>query len=131
MGNDTLGAMEDFVSRHYRVLFVLLLGTIVILAFYVGMLQGRKEGTSGVILSCTDEVLSSLKIVSPVEAKAEYTAEATAVPDAPQGAFAGSKNGTKYYAPGCAGLERIKPENRVWFKSVEDATLQGYTAAAC
>lgn len=131
MGNGTLGAMEVFVVRHYRVLFALLLGAIVIFAFYVGMLHGRREGTSGVILSCTDEVLSSLKIVSPIETNVEAAVEATATPDAPQGAFAGSKNGTKYYAPGCAGLERIKPENRVWFKSAEDATLQGYTAAAC
>lgn len=123
--------MEALVSRHYRVLFALLLGAIVILAFYVGMLHGRREGTSGVILSCTDEVLSSLKIVSPGETKVEARAEVTAVPDAPQGAFAGSKNGSKYYTPGCAGLERIKPENRVWFKNAEDATLQGYTAAAC
>lgn len=122
--------MEDFLNKYYRVLFGVLLGAIVISSFYVGMLQGRREGSgSGVILSCTDGVLASLAI-KPAKAS-RGTPEASSMLSESSGAFAGSKNGTKYYTPGCAGLERIKPENRIWFTSAEDATLQGYTAAAC
>jgi hypothetical protein len=110
------------------------MAAIVILSFYVGMLEGKRGGGSTVTLSCTDEVLKSLTIHAPLESIA--TLDAPVLPkasstSATEGMFAGSKNGTKYYTPGCAGLDRIKPENIIWFKDAQDATLQGYTAAAC
>ena len=37
-----------------------------------------------------------------------------------------SKNGTKYYLPGCSGIDRIKPENRVFFDTEEQALDAGY-----
>jgi hypothetical protein len=45
----------------------------------------------------------------------------------PAGAYMGSKNGTKYYAPWCASAQRIKPENIVWFESENDALSKGYS----
>lgn len=48
-----------------------------------------------------------------------------------KGNYVGSKNGTKYYTPGCPGTTRIKPENYIWFETVEDATLQGYSKGSC
>lgn len=49
----------------------------------------------------------------------------------PEGAqFLASKNGTRYYLPNCSGAGRIKPENRVWFKTREDAEAAGLTPAA-
>lgn len=47
-----------------------------------------------------------------------------------QGAYVGSKNSTKYHLPWCPGAERIKEENKVWFKTKEDAEKAGYTPAA-
>ncbi len=44
--------------------------------------------------------------------------------------FVASKNGTKYYAPGCPGAARIKAENQVWFGTPEAAEAAGYTLAA-
>lgn len=126
--------MEDFIYRHYRLLFGLSMVAIVILSFYVGMLEGKRGGGAPVTLSCTDEVLKSLSIhaASPgVPMPQEATVPKEAVSEGKQGMFAGSKNGTKYYTPGCAGLDRIKPENIIWFTDAQDATLQGYTAAAC
>ncbi len=43
-----------------------------------------------------------------------------------QGQFVASKNGTKYYFPWCAGANRIKEENKVWFQTAEDAKNAGY-----
>lgn len=40
-----------------------------------------------------------------------------------------SKNGTKYYLPGCAGAERISDANKVWFVSAESARAAGYAPA--
>ena len=43
-----------------------------------------------------------------------------------QGQFVASKNGTKYYFPWCAGANRIKDENKVWFSSADEAKKAGY-----
>ncbi len=42
-------------------------------------------------------------------------------------AFVASKTGEKYYPAGCSGINRIKPENRVYFSSEQDAQDKGYT----
>lgn len=125
--------MEDFIYRHYRLLFGLSMIAIVILSFYVGMLEGKRGGGVPVRLSCTDEVLKGLSIQPSVGVPVPEatTMPKEAVSEGKQGMFAGSKNGTKYYTPGCTGLDRIKPENIIWFTDAQDATLQGYTAAAC
>ncbi len=124
--------MESFLTRQYWVIFGVLMVGLVGLSFYVGMLEGKRSGSSAVVLSCSDELLSK-RALSSLQAVAnpEKNGATPGMSTAPQGAFAGSKNGTKYYTPGCAGLERIKPENIVWFQSAEDATLQGYTPASC
>ncbi|MBP6904531.1 MAG: hypothetical protein KBB91_00555 [Candidatus Pacebacteria bacterium] len=119
--------MGEYLTKYYRFFFGVCMIAIVGLTFYVGILEGRRRGGDQVILSCSDQVLATLKIPTERISSATTTTSTTA----PQGAFAGSKNGTKYYTPGCAGLQRIKPENIVWFQTVEDATLQGYTPAAC
>ena len=45
-------------------------------------------------------------------------------------AFVASKSGTKYYPKGCKGINRIKPENRVYFESKEEAEGSGLTPAS-
>lgn len=143
--------MQAFLSRQYRPIFTVLLLSIIGLAYYVGTLQAQKGSRGGVTLACSDEVLSALSIpaASAVQAKksvqtGDLTAaatdptdqdqiaeEGTQSPAATTGAYMGSKNGTKYYAPDCPAAKRIKPENVVWFQTAEDASLQGYTAASC
>ncbi len=132
--------MQAFLTKYYQPFFVVLILSIAGLAFYCGMLYGSfgdKRAQSGIELRCAPEVVSSLTI--PVEKLGKGAVLGATTPsgttttssDTPQGAFAGSKNGTKYYTPDCAGLQRIKPENRIWFQTIEDATLQGYTPANC
>jgi hypothetical protein len=127
--------MSQFLTKYYRTFFVICMGAIVGLSFYVGMLQGRQQEGTDVVLSCSDSVLGALRIPLEDLAVAAAPVPTTTISASPttstQGAFAGSKNGTKYYTPGCAGLNRIKPENLIWFQTKEDATLQGYTPAQC
>ncbi len=47
-----------------------------------------------------------------------------------EGAYVGSKNGTKYHLPWCSGALRIKVENKVWFRTKEEAELAGYSPAS-
>ena len=44
------------------------------------------------------------------------------------GGFIASKTGKKYYAAGSAAAEKIKEENRVSFKTEDEAKTAGYEA---
>ncbi len=46
------------------------------------------------------------------------------------GQVVASKNGTKYYLPGCSGVDRISDANKVWFVSAVAAESAGYTLSA-
>ena len=46
------------------------------------------------------------------------------------GLVAESRNGKRYYYPWCAGLNRIKEANKVWFDSEKSAEVKGYTLAS-
>jgi hypothetical protein len=41
-----------------------------------------------------------------------------------------SKSGTRIYYVWCSGVSRIKPENKVYFDTVDDALKQGYKLAS-
>jgi len=43
-----------------------------------------------------------------------------------KGKFVGSSKSDKYHNPGCRWAEKIKPENEIWFDSVEEAKAAGY-----
>ena len=51
-------------------------------------------------------------------------------PAASTGQYVGSRNGTKYYLPWCAGVSRISDANKVWFASEEEARAAGYAPAS-
>jgi hypothetical protein len=44
--------------------------------------------------------------------------------------YVASKNGTKYHLLWCSGAKTIKEENKIYFKSKEEAEGAGYTPAA-
>jgi hypothetical protein len=128
--------MKQFVESNYNAIFLIFLATIIILSFLTGRqvgLQGSSD--KGVVFSCSPELLNIQKIpITPEVAgvSAESVENTKEIKENNQkGLYVGSKNGTKYYTPGCSGTNRIKPENYIWFQSVEDATLQGYTKGSC
>lgn len=44
--------------------------------------------------------------------------------------YLASVNGTKYYKRGCRSANRIKEENRIYFKTSTDAIKSGYGASS-
>lgn len=44
-----------------------------------------------------------------------------------EGAFVASRSGKKYYPSNCGSANRIKPENRVYFKTSNEAEARGLT----
>ncbi|MDO8560811.1 MAG: hypothetical protein Q7R91_01180 [bacterium] len=45
------------------------------------------------------------------------------------GKYVASKNGKNYYLPSCAGVSRIKEENRIWFATKGEAEHAGLIGA--
>lgn len=45
------------------------------------------------------------------------------------GNFVASKNGSSYHLPTCPGAKQIKEENKIWFKTAEEARRAGYKPA--
>jgi len=43
--------------------------------------------------------------------------------------YVASVNGKYYYLPNCSGVNRIKEENKIWFKTKEEAESKGYKPA--
>ena len=50
--------------------------------------------------------------------------------DSATGKIVASKNGKRYYYPNCGGINRIKPENRIYFDTKEQAESKGLTLAS-
>jgi len=46
------------------------------------------------------------------------------------GQIVASKNGQRYYYPNCSGINRIKPENRIYFENKKQAEDKGLTLAS-
>lgn len=47
-----------------------------------------------------------------------------------QETYVASKNGSVYHFPWCSGAQRIKEENKVWFRTKEEADRAGYRPAS-
>lgn len=48
------------------------------------------------------------------------------IPQSPQFEFVGSINSNKYHYLSCEWVNRIYPENKIWFSSPEEAQEAGY-----
>ncbi len=98
---------------------LLVLALVALLAFGLGR------------LSKVEEARVPIKINFPTStASAELAARSLPAQPTSGGAYVASKNGTKYYLAICSGANRIKPENKVYFTSVEEAKAHGLTPAA-
>lgn len=124
--------MSTFINKYYPAIFILLLATIICLSFGVGYQKGKGSiRQSQIVLSCSNTVLEKLEIKPQVLGTNISSNSTGSDLDQNSGVYVGSKNGTKYYTPGCSGTKRIKKENYIWFQSEEDATLQGYSKGSC
>ncbi len=132
--------MASFIHKYYSIFFITFLAIIVALSFYLGYEQGKSgevvvKGDKQIVFSCPNTILDKQRISTvPISSSLTATANTDEVNDTPvqsSGAYMGSKNGTKYYTPGCPGSQRIKPENYIWFQNTEDAIVQGYTKGSC
>ncbi|MBU2220611.1 hypothetical protein KKD81_01590 [Patescibacteria group bacterium] len=97
-------------------------------AFWLGLITGREQGA---LQGKPDISIEQFEVPNIAPGGGPAAAVAAPKPISPStGTYMASKNGTKYYLPTCSSSNRIKPENRVWFKSKAEAEAAGYGPAA-
>lgn len=99
------------------------------LSFGAGILVGKdlereKAGNGFWIEQLPEGTLGPAAAIEALPRKEEATVGSAS------GTYVASKNGTKYYLPSCGSSKRIKEENKVWFKTKEEAEAAGYGPAA-
>lgn len=120
--NDLLQKIKPF----YTILLVLVICGIIASLVKLSMLE---SGKTGIKISYPNAEMASLVLVSTQdEASKGVASSLTQDPSSAQsGEVIGSKSGKKYYFPWCGTVKRIKPENQVHFKSIEEAKKAGFT----
>ncbi len=103
------------IPRDMLILSVLVLTSL--LSFGLGYLAGRDSGQGSTV---TLEKFPFANVPTSGVAGARMGT----------GQIVASKNGTKYYLPGCTGADRISETNKIWFTSVVAAVAAGYGPAA-
>ena len=93
------------------VLIVLILVLSSTASFGLGYLAGKDSVREGVVID-----------TSQIEQYEELTET--------ERRFVASVSGTRYHLLSCPGAKQIKEENRIYFRSREDAEIAGYTPAA-
>ncbi|MBX4216090.1 hypothetical protein KW797_04020 [Candidatus Parcubacteria bacterium] len=107
-----------------RVYFSLVLVLVAAASFGLGRLSWQGSSAQSVRITGGLE-----RAAAPVLAEGKAEAQTAAALSADPAVYA-SKNGTKYYFQGCSGLDRIKKENLISFKSEEEAKRAGLTLAS-
>jgi hypothetical protein len=126
--SDELKHLKSFWSEH-ETKIVLVFGFILVsvVAFEFGLMQGQKWQQKPLIIekmALSEAPKGEAVNFTTVNSGATQGANFTVKKDC---AFVGSKNSNKYHLPNCTFAKRIKPENVVCFKSVEDAAVKGYS----
>ena len=133
--------IRKFWSR-YEGKIVLFLGIFLVTAisFQLGVLQGQKWQPDPLIIERVPdnhvEMIQKVLGESSEKNSESEVSKLTVEKSEPsqkteECMFIGSKNSDKYHKIGCRSAGRIKSENIVCFKNVEDARSKGYISASC
>ena len=122
--------IKNFILRHESKI-VIFAGFIAVafLAFQIGFREGIKVKEKPIVIekvlentSVSEKNFPSVETGASVLDKVELSENSGNIKDC---AFVGSKNSNKVHVSNCPFAKRIKPENLVCFKSLEDALNQG------
>lgn len=125
--------IKEFWQK-YETKIVLAIGFILIavISFEGGYLQGKTQKENPIILEkaseCPKNETGSVNQTEPSQTADVQQKEPSSDLNTNQSdcVFVGSKNSNKYHLPTCRFAKNIKPENKVCFKSAEDAQQKGY-----
>jgi len=117
-------------TKGYDIAIVFIVILVGIVSFFLGRYSISENNASKVIVTIPNEG-NLASVVSAEDYDGSYEineAKADSISQTlEKGAFLASKNGTKYYPAGCSSANRIKEENKVWFRTEEEAIKAGLT----
>jgi hypothetical protein len=108
----------------YIVTIIILVGTA---SFGLGKISTYEKNKIPVQVLKTQEAMYASVLDSQIVKNTELSNIQTTQNN---GEVVASKSGTRYYYPWCTGVNRIKEENKVWFKTIKEARLAGLTPAS-
>ena len=109
----------------YIIITIILVGMA---SFGLGKLSSYEKNKVPISILKTQDAMFAT-VLATQEEKTNTPAQ-TGLSAQAGGEVVASKSGTKYYYPWCTGVSKIKEENKVWFKSIENAKLAGLTPAS-
>ncbi len=111
-------------------LFALLIVVVALAAFSLGRLSVMEKSEE----TQQRAMVSSPAVKAQIEENGEYRTESLNANettfDQSASGYVASKSGTKYHLPWCGSAKQIKEENKVWFKTKEEAEKAGYAPAS-
>lgn len=113
----------------YIVLILLLVGMA---SYGLGIISSHERAKIPISIQTSRDYMTASVLNSTTNNTNRQTNPSTETntPVETSGEVVASKTGTKYYYPTCSGVSRIKEENKVWFKTIEEARAHGLTPAA-
>ena len=133
----------DFLKNNQEKIF-LFLGFI--LVFFTGVLSSyfylqEQDNKNSIVIQdasqdCRDLFNENKYIISnnsnsSTQVKGEQSKSDNPNLQNKTGMFIASKNSKIYHSPDCQYVKRIKEENKIYFKSAEEARDRGYSSHSC
>lgn len=115
---------EFLRSRKGRdALLVFIVVLLAVISFLLGRLSVESQEAAPVVLYVPEQLSRS---ATESRATDDYISSGDGEAN---GRYVASKNGQVYHLPWCAGAQRIKEENKVWYDTKEAAEVAGLRPA--
>jgi hypothetical protein len=132
MSIDILPQIKDFLTKNeHKIVLIVAFCLISAISFEFGILKGQKWQQKPLVIEKpinTPETVQNGQIEPPKASGSIQTAVSQSTKDC---TFLASKNSNKYHTPTCQWAKRIKSENLVCYKSVQDAENNGKQKCSC
>lgn len=140
-----MGKIKRSIKEHQGkdILTIIIVILVAFGSFGLGRLS-KNNSNSGIKIEYPDQSASAVSSIEPSTYSSNLTQEpqnqaintlgqgkATTQASAATGkVFFASKIGNKYYTIGCSGGKTLKPENKIYFTTEQEAIRAGYTKSA-
>lgn len=127
--------IKGLISWDAIITFVPILALVLAVtgAFGLGLIDSLPQKEKIEVVSGFQDLNYSAEASNSQEIASSRSPENTSITSGDRelhGPIVASKNGSKYYLLSCAGANRIKEENKVYFTSVDEAERAGYGPAS-
>ena len=121
-----------FVKQLNTVLIGVSLCLVGVFCYFIGVISQKESIASDIMIIYPTEIaVKKMNIEASSTQNNTTQSSSQSIQNTTQsGNIVASKNGKRYYYPHCGGVNRIKPENRIYFETTEQAEKKGLTLAS-